>query len=256
MFVFQKNVIEKAQGRLFTDNSGNVMLLMANYAVLTYDSKSNQFSAEHNPFRLPPGWKANWITQDRNNDYWIACDSGLVKFNVKKSTLSYRGHNTDNEDLIAAFAHLYWVNTPYFDKKGRCWLVSWSRKDQMHFYSYDTATKKLAEWKSQITSALGHAYFDVDALSEQKDGSLWLFGGKLLARLNKKRDALEIVRDNLAGEFSIRYDDIRQLFEDRENNLWACTNNGLYRFNPSAQIFHKIVNKRAGPGQHLWFGCN
>jgi signal transduction histidine kinase/ligand-binding sensor domain-containing protein len=242
---FPKHLVEKAAGRLFTDEKGDIILLLSGFAVLTFDELTNEFTEQRNSFLLPKGWKANWISQDQlHHNYWIACDSGLVKFNPGNKTLSYRGNNADNDEFIAAFAHLKWVNTPYFDRYGRCWLLSWPRKDQTYFYSYDAPAKQMKEWKSQITKALGNAYYYVLTLKEQKDGTLWLIGGKLFARLNKERTAFDIIKDNLPGEFSIRYDDVKQLYEDRENNLWTCTNNGLYRFNPSAQYFHKILNKR------------
>ncbi|MBS1566317.1 MAG: hypothetical protein JST39_18185, partial [Bacteroidetes bacterium] len=55
-----------------------------------------------------------------------------------------------------------------------------------------------------------------------------------------------MMQNNLASEYSIRFDYVRSVFEDREHNLWVCTNKGLYRFNPSAMMFHTILNRRLG----------
>ncbi|MCW3090890.1 MAG: hypothetical protein JWP81_1959 [Ferruginibacter sp.] len=242
---FPKETVATTEGRLFTDNNGRIMLLLAGAGVFTYNESRNEFAAGDNPFRVPDGWKINWITQDQlRNNYWIACDSGLVKFNPAKKTLSYRGQNTDDDEIIAAFAHLHWVNTPYIDKSGRCWLLAWPTKEQTFFYSYDPAIKKTTEWASQFNRLLANKYYFIHTIKEQKDGTIWVIGGNLFARLNKQGTAFEMIPHNLPGEFSIRYDGVKQLYEDREDNLWACTNNGLFRFNPAAQLFHVILNKR------------
>ena len=47
----------------------------------------------------------------------------------------------------------------------------------------------------------------------------------------------------MPGEFSLHYDGVNSITEDREHNVWVCSNQGLYRFNPEAQLFHAYVNK-------------
>lgn len=239
-----KELLEKGEGHLFTDSSGHMLLVLTGVGALTYNEKNNEFAERYNQFEIPKNWKPNWITQDRLYNYWIACDSGLAKFNTKKNTLSYRGHNADQDDVIKVYAQLRWVNTPYFDKSGRCWLLSWPTRAKTFFYSYDTANKKMTEWESQLDQLLGNKYYYIYTLKEQEDSTLWVIGGDLFARLNKTGTSFDLVKNNLPGEFSIRFDALKQLHEDREHNLWASTNKGLFRFNPSAQPFHIIENKR------------
>jgi Y_Y_Y domain len=44
----------------------------------------------------------------------------------------------------------------------------------------------------------------------------------------------------------IDYDFVSNLYEDKEKNVWVCTNKGVYRFNVDAQVFRNIHNKRLG----------
>ena len=83
-------------------------------------------------------------------------------------------------------------------------------------------------------------------ITEMRDGSLWMAGYNIFARINQKDGTIEPVENNAAGEYSIRYDEIYKLYEDRERNIWVCTNKGLFRFNPSSQLFRAIKNRRPG----------
>ena len=69
-------------------------------------------------------------------------------------------------------------------------------------------------------------------------------GTNLLAKLDRNTSSFVKVENNTPGEFSIRYDVVRNLFGDRERNLWVSTNKGLFYFNPGAQFFHSMANKK------------
>ncbi|MEO6734495.1 MAG: triple tyrosine motif-containing protein [Ferruginibacter sp.] len=240
-----KDLLEKSDGHLYIDNNGNILFILPGACVFTYNEQSNDFSEQKNPFRVPARWKVNRLIQDQlHHNYWLACDSGLAKFNPVKKTLSYRAHNADRDEVIGAYEHLQSVSTPYFDKARRFWLLSSPAKKQTNLYSYNTVSKKITEWQSRLGRLPVKGYYYVHTVKEQKDGSVWIIGDNLFAKLNEQGNAFDIVQNNLPGEFSIRYDVLKDLYEDSEQNLWVCTNNGLFRFNPSAQFFHAILNKR------------
>ena len=88
--------------------------------------------------------------------------------------------------------------------------------------------------------------YGITDIVEQRDGSLWIIGNNLMAGFDQSNHSFGLQQSNLPGEYSIRYDVVRSLFEDRENSLWACTNRGLYRFNPADQAFITFTNRRPG----------
>jgi len=239
--------LRRGEGHLFTDTTGHIFLLLHRQAVLTYDEKARDFSKGTNPFPLPPGWNPTWLFQDSVSfNYWIACDSGLVKYNPTRKSLSWRGHNADRDPVIAHYAPLTFVSLPYLDHSGRFWLAAWPPNGSYALYSYHLRSGKQKEWESPITVMLRYKYHEIFYLGEQKDGTLWIAGINLLAGLRKNSDNFEVLQSQFTGEFNLHYDEVRHLLEDREHNIWISSDKGLYRFNPSAQIFHTITDRRPG----------
>ncbi len=236
--------LRDADSRLTADNEGNVMLILERKVVLTYNEAAGVFDSKYNPFRLPPKWGPQGVFQDHiNGDYWIACDSGLVKYSVKDNLLSYRGHNVTHDPIIDVYVNLRHTGIPYLDRSGRFWLLSWPANSAAQFFSYKIATKELINWDPTLGD-LTKGYFETYALTEEHNGTLWVYGGGLFAKFNEGKKTFELVESNLPGEFSIRYDGVRNVFEDREHNLWVSSNKGLYRFNPTGQFLHTMPNRR------------
>jgi ligand-binding sensor domain-containing protein len=228
------------------DKDENIILLTLSNEARTYDENANEFTARKNPFAAPPNWHPQALFQDKTTgDYWIACDSGLAKFNRKDQTLSYRGHNADADPVIEVYGKLKSVALPYLDRKNRFWLFSWPQTGEgPYLYSFDKKTKKLKDWEQEIFPILKYTYHEIYRLTEETNGNFWVTGNNIFAKLNPATDKFEAIRSNLPGEFSIRYDAITRLFEDREHNLWVGTNEGIFRFNPSFQNFGTVHNRR------------
>src|SRR6476620_5128093 len=100
-------LISKAERRLFMDEEGNIFLRLLGGPILQYNEKTNEFSAANTLFTLPVKWHAIWLYQDKQqHNYWIACDSGLIKYNHKVKTFSYSNHNIDNDAVVTRNASL------------------------------------------------------------------------------------------------------------------------------------------------------
>jgi ligand-binding sensor domain-containing protein len=241
---------KRAEAGLFLDNNGTVLLEFMRNAVLAYDEQANEFSAKNVPFTFPPKWKPISIMHDRwQNQYWLACDSGLARFNPKTKQLSYRDHNIDNDPVVNAYQDLRWVALPYLDNAGRFWIQSWTPGGPgPYLHSYDIANNVKKEWTLNKVTPM---YHEVHSITEHINGTIWISGLNLFASLVKGTDKFEQVKSDQPGEFTIRYDVVRGLYQDRENSLWVSTNKGLYRFNPVARLFNIILNRRQNdPGPY------
>ena len=49
---------------------------------------------------------------------------------------------------------------------------------------------------------------------------------------------LNLVKNDFKDERSIRFEKITSMYEDRQHNIWVSTNNGIFYFNPDAQMFN------------------
>lgn len=232
----------------FVDSDSNIVLLTLGKEARTYDEASNEFTSRKNPFATPPGWHPQAMFQDKRSAvYWIACDSGLARYDKKNASLSYRGHNAANDPVIDVYGALKYISLPFLDRNGRFWLYSWTPNgSQPYLYSYDVAKKQLKEWEKEIFPSVRNIYHEIYRITEEANGTLWLAGKNIFARLNPLTDKFENIFSNKPGEFAIRYDAINRLFEDREHNLWVGSNEGIYRFNPSSQNFNTIHNRFPG----------
>lgn len=246
---FDQELLERAPSEFFSDESGNIMLSLTGRMLLTYNDAYNEFSSAHNPFPFPGKWKPLRIYQDKyQKNYWLACDSGLAKYNPAKKTLSYRGHNTDNDPVIAAYASEEYVSQQFLDQSGKFWLYSWPPyKAASNFYCFDIKTGIKTEYDNRsLYPQLKFMYHEFHNIEDQADGTLWIMGLNMLAKLDKGKTEFEIISNNLPGEFSIRYDVAKDIFEDKEKNIWVSTDKGLFRFNPCAQVFQVVTNRRPG----------
>jgi hypothetical protein len=81
----------------------------------------------------------------------------------------------------------------------------------------------------------------------------------VFGRYLEKEKEFQLVYNGYENEQSISYARVDNLFEDREENIWVCTNtNGLYQFNPSSQFFTNVrqinrLNNRPGDGSVMSF---
>jgi ligand-binding sensor domain-containing protein len=244
---FNNKELRMSAAGLFVDTIGNMMLTIAGKTILTYSDAKDEFAEIHGFIKFPEKWKPNHVTYDKiNNNYWLGTDSGLVKYNPVKKTNSYRGHNTDNDNIIKAFEDIRYTSIPTMDNEGRFWITSWHPRGPGPFiFSYNTRTGVRTEWeeKLRLTSLVYHEIYNIKPLS---DGKLWITGLNLLAYLAPNGKNFQFVLPDKAGEFSIRYDRVNFLSEDRERNIWVSTDKGLFRYNPAVQVFQLIPNKRPG----------
>ncbi|HEX7902269.1 MAG TPA: two-component regulator propeller domain-containing protein [Chitinophagaceae bacterium] len=241
--------IKEAKG-IVQDEEGNIILLIANYELLTYNEKTNEFSPEHNFISSPPGWKVVGIFHlPGTPKYILSSKLGMAIYNRQTKQLSYTGHNAGKEKLIDEFGAL---STPVgflLDQQGRLWFDNWDGIPAL--YCYDLKKNEVVLNKHRLLP-LVQAYHELGGLLQQKDGTIWIKGLGILAQYREKEKQFQLVYNGYENEQSISFTRINDFFEDREQNIWVATNNnGLYRFNPGSQFFTNIrqVNRQSNkPG--------
>jgi streptogramin lyase len=71
----------------------------------------------------------------------------------------------------------------------------------------------------------------------QKNGRLWFFGRPFIIEYTGGKKPFEKIINEYRDEQSIKFDQVYELYEDRQQNIWICTDNGVFLFNPGAQSF-------------------
>ncbi len=249
--MYEKNL--GAARRLVEGSDGRLLLSYTFREFLTYNKIRNEFSPAYNIFIFPPNWNPTDIVDDPIGKRWIlSSDSGLAVYNRTTKQLSYRNHNAGKEPLIEKFGDLLYTGNYKVDSKGRLWFKTWPPLGGCSIYCFDLVNGVTVIDKGSINEAIGR-YNEPARIFEQKNGTLWITGLQVFAKYNEKDKTFVPVYNGYLNDRSISYDAVN-LFEDREQNLWVTTsNNGLYVFNPSKELFTSIghlskVTKEKGSG--------
>lgn len=237
-----------ATKKLITDDEGNLFYLVAGNEVITYNENAGEFSYKYNFFKSKPEWHIHdFIHQPGTQKYWMTVENGGVAiYNKASDVLSYPGNNAEHEPAIQIFDKTKtWYNL-FFDSKNRLWAVRWEDHAWVNCYSLliDEFVIQNLSLYDQVKS-----YYEIKRFVEQKDGTLWVYGLLLIGRFVEGENRFQLVYNGYENEHSIAYEMVHCMVEDRENNIWVCTdNNGLYRFNPSREFFTNVdhVNRITG----------
>lgn len=236
--MYEKNL---GAARWLVEGSNGKMLLSYTFReFITYNKVRNEFSPAYNSFSMPPGWKPTDIADDPIGNRWIlSSDSGLAVYNRVTKQLSYRNHNEGKEPLIEKFGNLLYAGNYKVDSKGRLWFKTWPPTGGCSIYCFDLVNGIAVIDKGSINESIGR-YNEPAGVFEQKDGTIWITGLQVFVRYDEKEKKFISVYNGYLNDRSISYDGVN-LFEDREQNLWVTTsNNGLYVFNPSKELFTSI----------------
>jgi len=228
---------------LFEDGRGNIFLHLVPHELLTYNKSKNEFSAAYNFISFPDGWRIWSITPDKiNSNYWMAGDSGIAVYNAATKQLNYRNHNPGDVHAIDDLAEIQFASQLRLDSKNRIWFITWSTITGAgpYVYCFDPFRRGMAVDKLSLYTFL-QSYHETYPIFEQKNGKLWLYGLPFLAEFEEKKKQFHPIPNQYLHEQSINYEKVHSLFEDDEENIWIATSdNGIFRFNPSAQLFNSV----------------
>lgn len=227
-----------------TDN-GEVLMLRSNGDLFRYVEKKNEFILFNSMFPLPKSWKPNEITWDSvRKRYWISCDSGLLQYDPVTKHANYRGHNIDGDPVIASFANNILTYGVKLDGNGNVFFNNWSKP-----YPFPTIFRYVTKYGRRDSLDLSkhvNVYHEIWGYLNQRNGRTWVYGLPFFIEWRDK-DFIPIPNDFVV-EQGRKFGVVIKAFEDRESNIWMATDNGVYLFNPDAQIFNTYNIIRPGMG--------
>jgi len=234
---------------LTEDSDGNLLYAIYGQVLTTYDPRKNEFSSANNAIQIPDKWKIVSLTEDRSTKrFWIATDSGMCVYNKKNKMLSYRGHNAENIPFIDKYGDAGKFFNLVIDEKSRFWFTSTNPAGIQLLNCYDLVSEKLTLDKQDLYPNWVMKNYTVEKMLQLSDGTRWIAGLNVLMRFNEKHNKFEPVYEEFSKE-GISYQEINFLFEDRDRDIWASTdNNGLFVLKPSTHLFTSVkqVNRSSG----------
>ncbi|HUS01433.1 MAG TPA: triple tyrosine motif-containing protein, partial [Chitinophagaceae bacterium] len=231
--------------------TGEVLLIKSDGAVYQYDAAKNEFLNANTLFPLPSKWKCTNISWDPvYKKYWLSCDSGLVQYNPVSKHSNYRDHNTDNDPVIKAFQKLKFVTDCFTDPKGDVLFYAWDpHRPHPDLHRYNRISGETEVHNLAIELSLG--YHEIQGFLVQRNGRVWIHGLSFFTEWTDNEKAFNLIPNEYRSEHSMQFDYAYQAFEDRENNIWIASDNGVFFFNPDAQIFntYKLVRTDSKPAK-------
>ena len=220
------------------------VLLKAHGLLYGYDEKSKTFRVANSLFPVPDKWGLNNLHWDeQRKKYWISCDSGLLQFDPATKRVNYRGHNIDKDPVIDTFKDQRWVSNVFTDVKGNVIFTSWPPRTGVPLII--RYNEKLH--RKEAFNLLAHlGYHEIIGFLQQRNGRLWIHGMPFFMEWTDEKQPFTLLSGENLDEPRIKYDYAYHAFEDRESNIWISTDNGIYLFNPEAQVFNTYGLLRPG----------
>jgi len=239
------NIIKK----VMEDEQGRIILFVDYNKLFIYDEAKHLFASAYPLPALPANYTIGDMAIDHSSgSYWFTGKQGCFTYNPVIKQFNYKENNSVNKDpMLESFDSIKNTRYPFISKNDTYWMVSWAPFTGIApvLYSYDKK-KKLFHSFEKIREYKSNSYYEIWSLFEQSNGSIWAYGMGLLAYYSHEENRFIHIKSDAFRENGIEYDFVNNLFEDREKNVWVCTNKGLYRFNTAAQVFRNIANHRSG----------
>lgn len=159
------------------------------------------------------------LLQDNSEKYWVGFHEGLGIY-------SFRNNAFEPADIkIPLFLQNKIIRSLYEDRNKNVWICT-----SQGLFILKSNSKTFTQIQCPGVSATQY----VNCLMQDSKGNIWLglFGeGMALYDMEKNTVQSFTVKDGLCN------DNVLDIKEDNNNNLWIITDNGLSRFNPSIKSF-------------------
>ena len=227
--------------KIFVEGSNGQLLLHLRTTanLFQFDKKEGAFlPSTAVPF--PKNWTVNHLLHDKaTGKFFASSDSGFAVYNTTSRTLNYRGHNPGNEPLVAQNAGERFLNYLSIDSRRRVFFEQWPQSEThpvLKLFNLRTGEKGKVNLRAQY----GLGYHQIKAVMEQHNGRLWIYGLPFLAEYTGN-NTIQFLKKDYNKEKELKFNQVYALVEDRQRNIWICTDNGVYLFNPDAQFFHNYT---------------
>ena len=233
------NMIKK----IMEDDKGKI-ILFADSKQFVFDEKANAFNSGYPLPVLPANYTIGDLSiEPSSNTYWFTGKQGSLLYDPKTS--QFINKEQRNEPVFDSLLSFKNARYPFIAKDSSWWMVNWMPFTGIApvLYHYDKNKKTLQSFE-KIRAYKADSYYEIWSIFQQSNGTIWIYGMGLLAYYDPGSKGFIVINSDPVQQHGIDYDMVSNLYEDKEQNVWVCTNNGLYRFNTDAQIFHAIPNVR------------
>ncbi|MFT3823111.1 MAG: two-component regulator propeller domain-containing protein [Chitinophagaceae bacterium] len=250
------------------DHRGNALLFWIGKGVFMYDSVKNAFVAARF-FNIPENWGITDINcSPATSQYLFSGNSGMLLYNMKTGNINYAGHNPDKVQLIEDLKEEKWLSNIIGYQGKVLWFVNWPPSGGPFLHAYNTVTREHRRYN--ISQLLGLGYYEIADALIQDNGRMWVYGRTFIAEYNDSTQTFRLIRNEYVDEQSIRFDQVSNMCQDKQKNIWISTENGVFLFNPDKEFFNNyslirpdgsgiidgpVITAKQISKNEIWVGC-
>jgi ligand-binding sensor domain-containing protein len=164
------------------------------------------------------------LETDKDARLWVGTEKGLFIIDNRNNEYFYFGNNASSNPTFKHTA----INQIYRDRDDKMWV---STPDGLYLWNETEKNLRSVNFTSENTTNIQTNFVNLVYQDQQK--KIWVGSQKGLYLFNEKTEASNIYNGN-AG---LANDNVRNITEDNEGNLWLLTDIGLSQFNPSTINF-------------------
>ncbi len=189
--------------------------------ILIYNKEKKSFIPFNDFFRNPSlpdlrGYRINNIIRDKRENYYVATQNGLIRFNLKDgSAQRFTTHSEDHQKLSGNL-----VYSILEDHLGLIWISTSNGLDV-----YNPATSGMTHFKKVEGSVNSISDNFVISLCEDHSGNIWIGTGSGVNKFDRKDSSFICY----SHENGFPNDQIFDILEDDNYTLWFTTGSGLFR---------------------------
>ena len=192
---------------------------------------------------LGKGSELSTIVRDARGYLWLGgLAAGLDRFDQRNGRFKHYAHDpADPQSLMTDD-----VICIYEDRGGQLWVGQFGGVSR-----FDPVTERFTNYRPGRDDAARLAY-SVSAIHRDRSGTLW-FGtwGGILSRFDEKTNTFVNYTSKPGDPDRMQGGSIGAIHEDRTGALWLGLGTGLYRFDPTTEVFTRYTRQHGLPSNDV-----
>lgn len=228
----EKIRLKKINGfnKLVEDKSGNLVLSLINGDIAYFDPKAKRFSKLKEKNNIE---RANFVRsfiRDKNDTVWAGTSRGLLKINPGDTTFQ-----KVSTDPILKLPYYRSIRTILEDHTGSFWLAT-----DGGLLKWDPKTNEIL--KDFLPADLRN--IPINNLTLDSKGNLWLaLRQNGLGVFNNKTKRFQHFKHQANLSNSLNHNQVTHILEDRFQNIWVGTENGISKIRLDDSGFELLQNE-------------
>ncbi len=232
-FTFKETNIEEDVNRespffeLQRDAKRNVYLIVRGAGCFYPNKDKTALSKKNTPFQVPADLNIISVADDTiNHRYWINASGGLGYFDKAAGKYYSYNNNPLHHPLLADKRLTSGISQFFIDSRRRYWIERWNDKGYMEYYCYDERKECFNADTAGLAESSNSGYYDIYKFSEFNDTTVMIYGLNCMSMRENGRFTKFLYPDY--SPYSIQFNVVYDVLEDREHILWVATDDGLY----------------------------